>query len=414
MTDLLGMVNNVRGFLRDERITAIASTDIETTELVAFVNRASRTVFDSHAWSFLPRRDSQILFYAKKTGTAATTALYSTTVTVEGDRDDETDLSLSNLVSRLQITDDTNFANIAFKCSAANYAGSARLTLTLADEWLGDAQSAAGAWELFAAEAILPSAVSQVLSVYDEDQPLQLEFIDRDLTFDRIIPRPQDAFGQPEVAYVGGVQTSTQADRVLFEEGSTADGTISSGGTTTLTDTSASRDWVLNEWVGKTAQILSGDAAGESAVISSNTAPTLSLATAVTATSSDDVYQIIQVGTAATGISMMLWPIPDTKRMIRYSHTTRPTALSAATDTFDGVPDRVNDLIEIRAYAYALVAMQNDPATQRTVMSDYRTELARAIDKDDPQPKGRKVARDVTRGARRFHPNTRWASQQTS
>lgn len=56
-------------------------------------------------------------------------------------------------------------------------------------------------------------------------------------------------------------------------------GTISSGGTTTITDSSQS--WNDNEWTGATAHILSGTGAGTKRTVVSNTATTLTLSSSI-------------------------------------------------------------------------------------------------------------------------------------
>lgn len=418
MTTFLGMVQGVYGLLRSERPTAISSTDPESVEVQSLIHRASREVFDTHPWSFLPRRDGRIRFYGKKSGTAATTTLYSTAVGVEGENGDETDLSHSNLISRLALTGDTNLGSIAWRLAEATYAGSSRLTLTLEEEWLGDVFAANGAWDLFAAEAVLPADVSQVLSVYDENQPLRLEEVNRDFTFDGRVPRIQDAFGTPEVVYVGGVASSTIADRVLFPDSGTADQTMGAVGPTGFTDTDhAGSAWTTDQFVGNGCEVLTGDDAGEKASISANGGLNIGVSPnfAVTPTTGD-TYQIIQSTSVAavTGITLFIWPIPSDVRMLRYSYAQRLGELALATDTWDAVPDHVSDLIVRRAFAFALSSnIESNPELARQVIAEYAVDLERAIRKDRVQPSERRVVRDVF-DVTEVHPNARWASRTTS
>jgi hypothetical protein len=82
------------------------------------------------------------------------------------------------------------------------------------------------AWTTYANEVVLPDTVKDVLSVRNEEEPVRLEFANRDIEFDSRVPRQTDRYGtQPEVVTVGGTinstaRTSTVAWSTISDEAS--------------------------------------------------------------------------------------------------------------------------------------------------------------------------------------------------
>jgi hypothetical protein len=58
---------------------------------------------------------------------------------------------------------------------------------------------------------VLPSTVKEVLSVRHVEDDLQLRFVDRNISFDKYVPRQEMAFSSvPGVVFVGSTVTSTE------------------------------------------------------------------------------------------------------------------------------------------------------------------------------------------------------------
>jgi hypothetical protein len=65
--------------------------------------------------------------------------------------------------------------------------------------------------------------------------------------------------------------------------------------------------------------------------------------------------------TGAVRNLIKLWPIPGTEELLNYRYVYRQADLSAETDSVDGVPQTVEDLIIQLAYARQLQSIQADP-----------------------------------------------------
>lgn len=59
--------------------------------------------------------------------------------------------------------------------------------------------------------------------------------------------------------------------------------------------------------------------------------------------------------------AIRIWPVPGTEEILHYRYVKRQGDLSAATDTVDGVPLSVEDLVVQLAYARQLQSIQKDP-----------------------------------------------------
>ncbi len=68
---LLQMVNAVRGKLREERIGAISSTDLLTTEVIDLLNDAGSEILEGNDWEFDVRHDGRLFYPSSQTGTNA-------------------------------------------------------------------------------------------------------------------------------------------------------------------------------------------------------------------------------------------------------------------------------------------------------------------------------------------------------
>ncbi len=228
---LLEMVNSVRGKLREERITTISATDFLTTEIIELINDAGSEILEGDDWEFDVRHDGRLFLPSSQTGT---TAMFGDSF-ISGNPiyDNGASVSLSTLedTDSGEVFEDVDLAG--FRCSGnsvrsrllatgSDYPNTSWIItdVTIDASWLvltlgsnlnleSDAAET-GAWTTYANEAVLPATVKDVLSIRNEEEPLRLDFINRDLEFDARIPRPTDSFsGVPEVAIVGGTMTST-------------------------------------------------------------------------------------------------------------------------------------------------------------------------------------------------------------
>jgi hypothetical protein len=227
---LLEMVNSVRGKLREERIATISSTDLLTTEIVELINDAGSEILEGDDWEFDVRHDGRLWYPASQSGTHGLfgshwdDAVYENETTVflfyqddtdPGDVFEDMDLAgfrcSGNRMRARVVPTDSSFGNTSWIISTV-IKGANSFRLTTADNlyFTAPAQADPGDWTTYANEVVLPSAVKEVLSVRNEEEPIRLEFADREIQFDRAIPRSTDSFGSvPEVVIVGGTITST-------------------------------------------------------------------------------------------------------------------------------------------------------------------------------------------------------------
>jgi hypothetical protein len=288
MATLIGMLNDLRVLLREERITSISTTDELTQALILVINRAARNVLESHDWDFDVRNDG------------------------------------------VQVLDASSEANTGYRVLTAAAAGGTN-TLTLSQSVPVAVTS--GTIKLFANEARLASTVGKVLSARHEETPIRLAEVERHIAFDSLVPRDFDSFqANPDLVYVGS----------------------------TVTDTAAS-------------------------------------------------------GTGTQGMGMMIWPPQSARVVIHYSYQYAHAALSAATDTFAGVPNHVSDLIVDRAFLSCLTSnIQNDPERAIQVRRDFLVDLERAKSHKRRQPNRRRVLVPFGERGRRLHPNIRWTTREIS
>jgi len=224
---LLEMINAVRGKLREERIASISTTDLLTTEIIGLINDAGSEILEGNDWEFDVRHDGMIWFPSSQTGTVAT---FTNTSIVEN----ATTLSVlySNDNASGEIFEDTDAIDLAgYRCSGNRL----RARIIFGDSPKGNTSwiltnvdkaalgflltvgtrfrmpiTTAPVWKTYANEYVLPTNVKDVLSIRNEEEPVALEFSNREIDFDNHIPRSTDTFGSlPEIAIVGGTITST-------------------------------------------------------------------------------------------------------------------------------------------------------------------------------------------------------------
>jgi hypothetical protein len=231
---LLEMVNSVLGKLRNERITTISATDELTTEVIGLLNDAGSEILEGHDWSFDVRHDGMMFFPQSQSGTngqfgGATKWVSPTTATLTYSGDDDAGEIFENAAAialaafrmagdrfrtRIIPTGSSDGGNTSWIVTDIAY-GATEITLTLQNNLYLTTDIATGtnAWTTFANEHVLPSTVKQVLSARHEEQPLTIEFVDKDLEYDQMLPRPFDYFtSTPEIMYVGMTVTSTEMD----------------------------------------------------------------------------------------------------------------------------------------------------------------------------------------------------------
>ena len=209
---LLELVNRTRALLREEPISAIAANDIQTAALVEIVNGAKRRILDDHPWSFLVREDGTVSFPASVTGSVV---FYSGGISFDVELDAAAGLvdalALGGNAWRLQVGAAASARPLlTYRILFAASTGGLRDVFTL-QNYDGNAGTFPTAgWTGFTQEAALPETVSRVLSVRDENRPLQLSFAEQHLDIDAAMPNPlENTGGDIDRVVVGGTITNT-------------------------------------------------------------------------------------------------------------------------------------------------------------------------------------------------------------
>jgi hypothetical protein len=234
---LLQMVNAVRGKLREERVKLISADDDLTTEIKSLINDAGSSILEGDDWEFDVRHDGQLWFPASQSGTGAgfaeTEIIDSATSAILFYADDSAsgevfenaaaiDLagfrcSGNRLRARIVLTDSAK-GNTSWIISSVDH-NVISLVVKISGGFKMPLDTTGNAWTTYANEIVLPDTVKDVLSVRHEEEPIRLEFIDREMDFDRYVPRSTDSFSSvPDVVHVGGTITSTARleSNVLF------------------------------------------------------------------------------------------------------------------------------------------------------------------------------------------------------
>ena len=209
MATLLTMVNDLRVMLREERVTIISDTDELTQVLVSLINRAVCDVLESRVWSFDKRDDGVALFRGLLTGTDVA-VISENPVFIESSADAIAFFSSNTLGVRFRVTDDTAHPGLSYSANTAVVAGPT-LGLNVTPVWSGETPiaSSTSTWELYATDTMLPVTVRKVMSVRDEEQPIQLYFTEDEIFLDRAWPRATDTTGDPEAVVIGGTMTTS-------------------------------------------------------------------------------------------------------------------------------------------------------------------------------------------------------------
>lgn len=348
---LLQMINSIRGKMREERITAIVSTDQLTTEIIDLINDAGSEILEEHDWPFDVRYDGKLRNPAKLVGTDVdiiaivpddnTTDGIAFTLQSDGADFTETRANASQLTgqyrSRILFTDSTTLANTPFviekiTSGILNWGGALVNKSVYIDG--GNTEG----WTAFVHEHVLPSTCREVLSAYSAESDVPIQFIDRTQDFERQIYRTGNIFNDiPEVIMIGGT---------------------------------ISNSYFVNS-------------------------------------SGPGSYSIA----SASGIGATLWPIPENEITIDYTYRVQHADLSAATDVWTGVPKDVVRLIEWKALYYAnITGIQTDKDLAREVERQVERRLGRALTNYNPQPNRRRVPTDF-RNRGYINPRRRWSSQ---
>ena len=220
MTTALTYINRIRVMMREETITAIETSDDLTQDLLVNFNDAKDTILNDYRWKFRERDDGIAMFPRRYTGTSFNATQFSEVVTLDSQSNHTFYLGLG--ASRITISTDAFHPNQSFRIVTGNTV-SGNTELELATLWLGDTGAATSpAWTTFAYEVPLPTTVGEVLSVRDEENDRQLEFVGKSIELDSVSPRLHDSFGLPDFVYVGGTITNTiTTDDFSFSSGTT-------------------------------------------------------------------------------------------------------------------------------------------------------------------------------------------------
>jgi hypothetical protein len=284
---LLEMVNSVRGKLREERVGVIGTQDPLTVEVVDLINDSGSEILEGNDWDFDTRHDGRLWFPAPYSGDAETftwSLININTISVQllyNQHDDTGEVfadqasidaagfrSSGNRLRSSIIFAGSEKGNTSFVLSSLDV-GPTRFSLSPVDKFLIPPVSDSE-WMVHCNEQVLPSTVKEVLSVRNEEEPVQLEFVNRDIHFDRAIPRSTDRFGTiPEVVYVGGTLTSTTRTVTSEDTTLTAEAAVSGIGCMVWPIPSADLHLqytyrvqhadlalALDEWVGVPANII--------------------------------------------------------------------------------------------------------------------------------------------------------------
>ena len=209
MATLLTMVNDLRIMLREEQVTIISATDDRTQALIPLINRATKSVLESRTWSFDKRHDGVATYRGLVTGTDVACILENP-VYIEYSLTALSFFSSNTLAVRFRVTDDTVKPGLSYRVNSAIVVG-VTFGLAVTPVWSGETpiNSSTSSWELYATDVMLPSTVRRVLSVRDEEQPVQLYFSEDEIFKDRQVPRLSDETGDAKAVVVGGTMTTT-------------------------------------------------------------------------------------------------------------------------------------------------------------------------------------------------------------
>jgi hypothetical protein len=202
MATRLELVNDIRALLREDPVPD--TTDELSTALLRIITKAARKVL-SHNWSFNIRLDGNITFEAPIEPSVPSISAGVSQIIFSGSTTDQA--TLVSQVSRFFVSDATTYSNTSYRVISSARSGS-NITMAFTPGWL-DVDITNPTVKIFSTEQMLPATVKKVLSVRHQERPLRLEFVEKHLDFDAVVPRQFDTFRDPEVAYVGANLTDT-------------------------------------------------------------------------------------------------------------------------------------------------------------------------------------------------------------
>jgi hypothetical protein len=134
-------------------------------------------------------------------------------------------------------------------------------------------------------------------------------------------------YGSGRIAVISNTETTLTFATQSFTPDATSKyeiadswGLATAGTTTTIAETT-SKNWTVNQWAGKRVRILAGAGAGQEAIISSNTANTLTTGT-ITAPNTTSVFAILGIPNRSTGIEL-IYPFTATTDRGRFMYSIR-------------------------------------------------------------------------------------------
>lgn len=191
-------------------------------------------------------------------------------------------------------------------------------------KWPGTTDATA-TYEIWAAEYLLPTTVKDVLSVRFQEHELELYQLGRNESFHSLVPKLHSEINDnPRIAVIGGAVTGTEATGTTW-----ADDTVWSDSST---------------WADTT------------------------------------------VSNTDTGLSLLVYPVPQSKYRIDYSFATRHPELTA-TNSLDAVPPYIVHDIVTTAVSLALASnIGNEPDLAKLTrqISELRRKRLHALNRPDP------------------------------
>lgn len=206
MSTALQLANRIRRMLREEDLSSFTTADGSGQAILDRLNDAMLTVLNDRVWDFMIRHDGIMMFdraIIPNPNITSVTTGSSNFVVGAG-----VDLPRAPLIGRIAFTSDSGFGNTALRLVAQ---APILATATLDDFWPGATAAAPTlVANTYSWEYILPATVRSILSARHEQQELRLEFVDKNIDFDSIFPRPWDhTDDSPELLIIGGTGLGT-------------------------------------------------------------------------------------------------------------------------------------------------------------------------------------------------------------
>lgn len=207
-TTLLQVVNRVRRLHRFADVASFESSDNLTNAILDAIIEARTEILETMDWNFMMRNDGFLKTRGRVTSTSNIAVTNdSTSFTVSSFSGAIGDVT-GNFVTRLVVTDDTNYGSTAFRVSSFSLSGTT-LTGTLANNYPGTTDATATG-QLVLYEYGLPTDVRTILSAKHEENPLRVELAPDNDIWDEWVPRHWETQDDtPEILIPGGVLLPT-------------------------------------------------------------------------------------------------------------------------------------------------------------------------------------------------------------